>query len=108
MLPEVSAKYSEKDDKFLLLHPLTTPELDLPAGMKSDGFSSPWYLRWYVNRVEQGWVAAWVHDHCYQEAINSKAWADKLFYKNLRRCNVPKARAKKMYLAVRLFGKGSY
>ncbi|WDE11161.1 DUF1353 domain-containing protein [Thalassomonas haliotis] len=108
MLPEVSAKYCEQSDKFVLLGALATPEVHLPEGMFSDGFSSPWYLRWYVNRVEQGWIAAWVHDRCYQQAINTKSWADKLFYKNLRRCRVKKSKAKIMYLAVKLFGKGSY
>lgn len=108
MLPDISALYRDDLDKFILLHPLITPELHLPQGMTSDGFSSPWYLRWYVNRVEQGWIAAWVHDRCYQQAIKTKPWADKLFYKNLRRCQVKKSKAKIMYLAVKWFGKGLY
>lgn len=108
MLPDVSALYRDDLDKFILNTPIQTPELDLPEGMLSDGFSSPWYLRWYVGRVEQGWIAAWVHDRCYQQAIKTKPWADRLFYKNLRRCRVKKSKAKLMYLAVKCFGKGSY
>ena len=107
-LPLIQAIYSEEKDKFILKRQVKTPELELPEGMISDGFSSPWYLRWYVNRVEQGWIAAWVHDWCYQQAYKSKPFADRLFYRNLRRCRVKKRKAKLMYLAVKFFGRGQY
>lgn len=107
-LPNVPSRYCEDLQLFVLLKSVVTPEITLPVNMKSDGFSSPWWLRWYVNRVEKGWIAAWVHDYCYVNAIKNKAWADLLFYKNLRRCGVEKEKAKNMYLAVKHFGKGHY
>jgi len=65
-------------------------------------------MQWYVNRVEKGWIAAWVHDRCYDLALKTKEWADLLFYKNLRRCGVKKSKARKMYWAVKKYGRGNY
>ncbi|SFD16903.1 DUF1353 domain-containing protein [Pseudoalteromonas denitrificans] len=108
MKSKIHITYDENSRLFVLTKPFVTPELTLPIGMKSDGFSSPWFTRWYVSRVDTGWAAAWVHDHCYQNAIKTKAWADLLFYKNLRRCKVKKLKARHMYLGVKYFGKGKY
>jgi len=96
MISKIHITYDENSGLFVLAEPLVTPELILPIGMKSDGFSSPWFTRWYVNRVDKGWAAAWIHDTCYQEAIKTKVWADLLFYKNLRRCKVKKSKARYM------------
>lgn len=108
VLQNVSSTYCEKTQLFRLLQPIVTPEITVNLPFYSDGFSSPWFVRWYVNRVEKGWIAAWIHDYCYVNAINTKAWADLLFYKNLRRCGVGKKKARRMYFAVHYFGKGNY
>lgn len=106
---EISSRYDEKLGLFVLNKPILTPELTLSPGAKSDGFTVPWYLTWYVKKVDVGWVAAWLHDECYRKAIKSKDFADRwIFYKYLRKCGAPRKKAKHMYLAVKYFGKGNY
>jgi hypothetical protein len=104
----VHATWREDIKRFELKTPLITPEINIPVGFLSDGFTGYWFTRWYVPRVGHGWFSAWVHDYCYVEAVNSKAWADRLFYKNLIRAGVRKPKARLMYLAVKVFGKGNY
>lgn len=52
--------------------------------------------------------AAIVHDYLYSNAIGTKAKADKIFYEAMGVLRIPKWKRKIMYLAVSLFGKGSY
>lgn len=104
----VLAVYREDLQLFELQKPISLFGVDIHVGFKSDGFSVPWYLRWYVSRVDKGWVAAWFHDYCYVYAIKTKSWADLMFYKILRKCGVRKSKARKMYIAVKFVGKGRY
>ncbi len=105
---DVNTRYEEDKQLFVLTSDIITPEITVPAGFYSDGFTVPRLFRWYISRTDKGWYAAWVHDYCYTNAIKTKSFADKLFYKNLRRSNVSRFKAKIMYLAVSLFGRGNY
>jgi hypothetical protein len=106
---EISFRYNEQLALFVLLKPITTPELLLPIDATSDGFTVPWFFTWYVKKVDTGWLAAWLHDECYRLALKTKDFADRwVFYKYLRKAKVPKAKARKMYIAVKYLGRGNY
>lgn len=106
---DIYCLYNEKLDCFILLKPIKTPELELLPGATSDGFTVPWYLTWYIKKVDKGWLAAWLHDECYRKAIKTKDFADRwVFYKYLRKGGVKKSKARRMYIAVKYIGKGNY
>lgn len=106
---KLSFEYNEGLALFVLLKPIITPELSLPSGSKSDGFTVPWYFTWYVKKVDLGWLAAWLHDGCYRLALKTKDFADRwVFYKYLRKGGVNKTKARKMYIAVKYLGRGNY
>jgi len=52
--------------------------------------------------------AAVLHDYCYDNAINSKEWAGRVFLESLQVLGVPKWKRKTMYWFVRQFGRGNY
>ena len=108
MLPPPVFQYREDVDKFELKQALKTPELTIPPLFLSDGFTVPWCLSWFLSRIDKGLAAAWVHDYCYTNALKSKGWADRLFYRNLRRCGVPRYKSKLMYFFVCVLGRGNY
>lgn len=106
---EISFRYDEQLGLFVLLKPIITPELSLLPGAKSDGFTVPWFLTWYVKKVDKGWLAAWLHDECLRLALKTKDFADRwVFYKYLRKAKVPKSKARKMYISVKYLGRGNY
>ncbi|EFH9080729.1 DUF1353 domain-containing protein [Escherichia coli] len=52
--------------------------------------------------------AAIIHDWLYDNALRTKAEADRIFLDAMTVLGVPRWRRRLMYLAVRLFGKGKY
>ena len=51
-----------KQGKAKLLEPLNTIFGDVHKGFETDGFSIPWYVRWFHNPFGQGLEAAIWHD----------------------------------------------
>ncbi|EIR7955257.1 DUF1353 domain-containing protein, partial [Salmonella enterica subsp. enterica serovar Newport] len=49
-----------------------------------------------------------IHDYLYDNALCTKKEADKIFQDGMTVLGVPKWKRIVMYLAVRLFGRGSY
>ncbi len=106
--PRVTATFIPELNKFRLDKALVTDEITVPVGFLSDGISSPWWARWYVSRVGRSFAAAFVHDYCLEQGINSLIWANRLFYINCGRLNEKPFKRKVMYLAVKLGAKGNY
>ncbi len=99
--------------KFRTLEPisLTTSEgvpVRVPEGFITDLASVPRCLWWWFPPHGKWALASVVHDFMYDNAINSKEDADNTFFKLLRAYGVPKTKAKVMYWAVRIFGRGRY
>lgn len=80
----------------------------VPVGMITDLASTPRMLWAIFPPHGQYAKAAIVHDYLYQQAIGSKAWADRVFLEAMEVLGVPRWRRVVMYWAVRLFGKGNY
>ena len=91
-----------------LLHDTKLFGYVVPKGFTSDFASVPRGLWNMFPPWGQSFRAAVVHDHMYATAYKTKKIADKIFYTNLRRSGVGYIKAKAMYRAVRLFGRGSY
>lgn len=82
--------------------------ITVPVGFETDFASVP-RLLWSILPPHGKWAkAAIVHDYLYVNAICSKAYADGVFYEAMGVLGVPQMKRKAMYLAVRLFGRGSY
>lgn len=80
----------------------------VPAGFVTDLASVPRVLWWWFPPHGKWATASAVHDYMYANAISTKKDADKTFFVLLRAFGVPRLKARAMYLAVRVFGKGKY
>lgn len=80
----------------------------VPVGFITDLASVPRCLWWWFPPHGKWAVASVVHDYMYEQAISTKEDADNTFFKLLRIYGVPKTKARLMYWAVRLFGRGNY
>ncbi len=82
--------------------------ITVPAGTITDLASVPRVL-WAIFPPHGRYAkAAIVHDYLYEQAIGSKAFADRVFLEAMEILQVPKWRRVLMYWAVRLFGRGNY
>ncbi|HAP0136057.1 TPA: DUF1353 domain-containing protein [Escherichia coli] len=82
--------------------------IEVPAGYVTDLASVPRIL-WVVFPPHGRYAkAAIVHDWLYDNALRTKAEADRIFLDAMTVLGVPCWRRRLMYLAVRLFGKGNY
>ncbi len=82
--------------------------ITVPAGTVTDLASVPRVL-WAVFPPHGRYAkAAIVHDYLYEQAIGSKAFADRVFLEAMEILQVPKWRRVLLYWAVRCFGRGNY
>lgn len=82
--------------------------IKIPKGYTTDLASVPRCL-WAVLPPHGKWAkAAVVHDYLYDHALRTKQEADNIFYQGLMVLGVPSTKARLMYWAVRLFGRGKY
>lgn len=91
------------DGKFKLLEPLKYKQGIVNQGFVTDGFTLPWFVRWFHNPFGKGLKAAIVHD--YELAKNRNPNAHIIFRDLLIECGVNKAKAQVMYLAVTVYQK---
>ncbi len=82
--------------------------ISVPVGFVTDLASVPRGLWWWLPPHGKWALASVVHDFMYENAISTKKDADYTFFKLLRIYGVPKTKARLMYWAVRLFGRGKY
>jgi hypothetical protein len=85
-----------------------TPFGVIPAGFETDGASVPRFLWWFASPTGKLFEASIIHDWHYQNAINTKKAADAAFFITARKFGVGYLKARTAWLAVRLFGRGSY
>ncbi len=80
----------------------------VPAGYVTDLASVPQIL-WSIFPPHGRYAkAAIIHDWLYDNALRTKAEADRIFLDAMKVLGVPRWRRTLMYVAVRLFGRGSY
>ena len=60
--------------KFHLTKELQTKFGVVPLPFKSDGFSIPWFLRWFHNPFGIGLVAAIWHDYALKKKLKKAQW----------------------------------
>ena len=97
---------------FILLRPISTSGLTVPAGFESDGASVP-RLLWGVvfpRDDRQALFAAIMHDYIYRAHPPKwgRADADELFLHLMQQGGVPDARRICAYAGVRLFGRRAW
>lgn len=118
-LPDPLLRYDQITNNFVLLQPLVTPEITVPAGDYTDGASRPEFADMFVKRYDRHFVPCIVHDYMYRHAIvlpgyedDPKAGADALFEANLYRCSklygYPAEKIPAMVAGVKSFGRGAY
>lgn len=118
-LPDPYLRYDQITNNFVLLQPLVTPEVTVPAGDYTDGASRPEFVDMFVKRYDRHFVPCIVHDYMYRHAIvlpgyehDPKAGADALFEVNLYRCSklygYPAEKIPAMVAGVKSFGRGAY
>ncbi len=80
------------------------------AGFEFDGASIPYVAQWLTYSPFHPRVmrAAVVHDWHYREHEINRLNADMLFHSDLRRAGCKPWKARLMYWAVRLFGRGAW
>lgn len=99
---------------FELLTPLTFENtkfvITVYPGFDYDGASIPEALWSFVGCPMGGLysAAACIHDALYASKLFDRKTCDKLFYEAMMASKVDKALAKRMYLAVRVFGASAY
>jgi hypothetical protein len=99
--------------KFELLEDYVTPEITVECE-RADG--SPFTFDLSVPRIFYGfvppmgpWLAGMcVHDYMYENGIENKKYADKIFKRNLKRGGVKGFLRTIMYHSVRVGGRGAY
>ncbi|MBL4773602.1 MAG: DUF1353 domain-containing protein [Alcanivoracaceae bacterium] len=89
--------YFDKLGRFHLTKPLTTRFGIVVLPFDTDGFTIPWFLRWFHNPFGVGLVAAIWHDFALKK--QSKR-AHIQFYWLLRLYKISKRKAKIMYIVV--------
>ncbi|TLX52023.1 hypothetical protein CWC31_02420 [Pseudoalteromonas ruthenica] len=85
------------DGKARLIAPLKTQFGEVHSGFVTDGFTLPWYLRWFHNPFGSGLEAAVWHDYALKTGRKSPHAE---FYTLLLRTGVPKWKAVPMRWAV--------
>ncbi|EPE0659238.1 DUF1353 domain-containing protein [Escherichia coli] len=80
----------------------------VPAGYVTDLASVPRILWSLLPPAGRYAKAAIIHDWMYDNALRSKKEADLIFLDGMRILGVSRWRRGLMYMAVRLFGRGSY
>lgn len=82
--------------------------IEVPEGFITDLASVP-RIFWPIFPPNGNYAkAAIIHDYLYVNAINSKQYADNIFYEAMGVLNVPYIRKILIYYAVKLFGRGNY
>ncbi|ASD90437.1 DUF1353 domain-containing protein [Salmonella enterica] len=82
--------------------------IEVPAGFITDLATVP-RIFWILLPPDGKYAkAAIIHDYLYDNALCTKKEADKIFQDGMTVLGVPKWKRIVMYLAVRLFGRGSY
>lgn len=89
--------YFDSKGRFHLTKPLVTRFGTVWLPFDTDGFTIPWFLRWFHPAFGIGLAAAIWHDFALRQ--RSKR-AHIQFYWLLRLCGVSKRKAKVMYIAV--------
>lgn len=92
--------YFDNDGKFVLGAPVKTRFGTVPTGFKTDGFSIPWWLRWFHHPFGKGLAAAILHDYKLKQKDRQ---ANRMFFRVLRDCNINLIKAMVMYLVVALY-----
>lgn len=87
-----------------LISPLVTPCGTVPQNEITDGFTMPWFLRWFHNPFGKGLAAAIWHDYALKQN-NPRAHLQ--FYRLLRVEKVGKLKAKIMFIAVVIYAKAN-
>ena len=94
--------------KWRLIKDWHTPFCVVPAGFETDGASVPRLLWAVFSPAGVLFQAAIVHDYLYNNAIKTKAYADKAFKKTAIYYKAKKYEAIIAYYAVKYMGKGNY
>ncbi|EBC2121920.1 DUF1353 domain-containing protein [Salmonella enterica] len=82
--------------------------IEVPAGFVTDLATVP-RIFWMLLPPDGKYAkAAIIHDYLYGNALRSKKEADLIFLDGMTVLGVPKWKSMVMYLAVRVFGRGSY
>lgn len=82
--------------------------IEVPAGFVTDLASVPRIL-WILLPPDGKYAkAAIIHDYLYDNALRTKAEADRIFLDGMTVLGVPKWKRMLMYGAVKLFGRGRY
>ncbi|EAA9295481.1 DUF1353 domain-containing protein [Salmonella enterica subsp. enterica] len=82
--------------------------IEVPAGFITDLATIP-RIFWSLMPPDGKYAkAAIIHDYLYDNALRTKREADRIFLDGMTVLGVPRWKRTIMYLAVRLFGRGSY
>lgn len=105
-----SAIVTEKVGKrlWMLTQDYVTPYGTIPTGFIFNGASVPRILWWFADPAGELFEGACIHDYYYDNALETKAFADDAFYRTLLSYNVRPWKAFIAYHAVKLFGRGQY
>jgi hypothetical protein len=82
--------------------------ISVPIDFVTDLASVPRLLWWWLPPHGRYAKAAIIHDYLYDNAIGTRAYADKVFLEAMEVLGVPRITRTIMYCAARLFGKGNY
>lgn len=91
-----------------LVHDYVTPHGVIPRDFTFNGASVPRLLWWFTDPAGELFEGACIHDYYYDNALQTKAFADQAFYKTLLNYNVRPRKAKIAYIAVKYLGRGRY
>jgi hypothetical protein len=94
--------------KWELTQDWQTPFGVVPKGFISNGANVPRFLWWFLDPATEAFEASVIHDYFYDNAIQTKAFADLAFYQVLRTYGVSQHKAQPAYWAVKQFGNGKY
>ena len=91
------AGYFDDHGTFILSDSVKTKFGLVPVGFQTDGFSIPWFFRWFHAPFGKGLVAAIWHDYALKQR-SKKAHIQ--FYQLLRMSNISKRKSTVMYVVV--------
>ncbi len=94
------------DGKKKLTYPLIYDKFLVPIGFITDYASIPRVPLIYLIFNDVANRPAVLHDYLYSNSTISRKYADETFLRAMKEERVPNWKAKVMYFAVRLFGKG--
>lgn len=87
--------------KAQLLEPLKTQFGEVHTSFKTDGFSLPWYMRWFHNPFGKGLKAAIWHDYALK---TGRKYPHREFFILLKSEGVPLWKAYPMWFSVWAYG----